>query len=111
MYMRRRTILGEDVVHERNDIRFVWDRGKAEHNLRKHGVLFEVASEIFFDPLIRLLSSKMIGGEERESAIGMTEGWRLMVVAYTFRQDAIRIISARLATTKERERYEDTIPP
>jgi uncharacterized protein len=111
MYMRDGSILGEDVVHQRNGIRFVWDRGKAEINLRKHGVSFEVACEIFFDPLVRLLRSEMLGGEEREMAMGMTEGWRLLVVVYTFRQDSIRVISARAATPGERETHEDATPP
>lgn len=111
MYMRGGTLLGEDVVHQRNGIRFVWDRGKAELNLRKHGIAFEMACEIFFDPLVRLLRSEMLGGEERETAIGMTEGWRLLVVVYTFRQEVIRVISARAATHGERESYEDATPP
>jgi uncharacterized DUF497 family protein len=96
-----------DVVHERHGIRFTWDRGKAESNLRKHRVSLETASEIFFDPLIRLERSEMLGGEEREAAIGLTEGWRLVVVVYTFREEAIRIISARPATAAERSLYED----
>lgn len=111
MYMRGGTILGEDVVHERNGIRFVWDRGKAGLNLRKHGVSFKVACEIFFDPLVRLLRSETIGGEERETATGMTEGWRLLVVVYTFRQETIRVISARPATPGERHLYEDSTTP
>jgi uncharacterized DUF497 family protein len=49
----------------------------------------------------------MLGGEEREAAIGLTEGWRLLVVVYTFREEAIRIISARPATAAERSLYED----
>ncbi|HYO16292.1 MAG TPA: BrnT family toxin [Thermoanaerobaculia bacterium] len=96
-----------DVVHERNGIRFTWDRGKADLNLRKHGVSFETACEIFFDPLVRLLRSEMLGGEDRETAIGMTESWNVLVVVYTFRKEAIRIISARPATPRERDAYED----
>lgn len=96
-----------DAVHVRNGIRFVWDRGKAELNLRKHGVSFETACEIFFDPLVRLLRSEMIGGEDRDAALGMTEEWKLLVVVHTFRQESIRLISARPATPRERESYED----
>lgn len=107
MYIRRGKISLGDVVHERNGIRFTWDRGKAESNLRKHRISLEMACEVFFDPLIRLERSEMLGGEERETAIGLTEGWRLLVVVYTFRAEAIRIISARPATAAERERYED----
>ncbi len=94
-------------MHERNGIRFTWDRGKAESNLRKHRISLEMACEVFFDPLIRLERSEMLGGEEREMAIGLTEGWRLLVVVYTFREEAIRIISARPATAAERSLYED----
>lgn len=112
MYIRRgRVALGRDVVHQRNDIRFVWNQGKAEANLRKHGVSFETACGIFFDPFVRLVSSDMLGGEERESAIGLSEGWHLLVVVYTFRKEAIRIISARPATARERVLYEDTATP
>ena len=100
-----------DVVHERNGIRFGWNRAKAESNLLKHGVSFETACEIFFDPLVHLLRSEMLGGEEREAAIGMTESWRLLVIVYTFRAEAIRIISARPAAPGERKLYEDSTAP
>lgn len=111
MYIRRGRIPPGNVVHERNGIRFVWDGGKAESNLRKHGVSFEEACEIFFDPFIQLLRSEVLGGEEREAAIGMTEGWSLLVVVYTFREEAIRVISARPATSQERRCYEDSSTP
>jgi uncharacterized DUF497 family protein len=111
MYIRGGRIVPGDVVHERNDLRFVWDRGKAQSNFRKHAVSFENACEIFFDPFVHLLRSEMLGGEEREAAIGMTEGWRLLIVVYTFRSEAIRIISARLATPGERNLYEDSTAP
>ena len=105
-YIRGGRIALGDVVHKRNDICFVWDRGKADSNLRKHGVAFEDACEVFFDPFIRLLHSQVIGGEERESAIGLTEDWTLLVVVYAFREEAIRVISARPATSRERKTYE-----
>jgi len=111
MYIHRGTLSLGRVVYERNSIRFVWDRGKAESNLRKHGVSFETACEIFFDPFVRLLRSEAIGGEEREVTIGMTEDWSLLVVVYTFREEAIRVISARSATPAERNRYEDSTTP
>jgi len=110
-YIRGGKILGEEVVQIRNGIRFLWDRGKAEHNLQKHGVKFETAIEIFFDPFVQLLRSEALGGEEREVTIGLTEGWLLLVVVYTFRKEAIRIISARPATPVERKLYEDPATP
>lgn len=111
MYIRHGRISAGDVVHERNGICFTWDREKGESNLRKHRVSLEVACEVFFDPLIYLRRSDMLGGEERETAIGLTEGWRLLVVVYTFREEAIRLISARPATAGERSFYEDSTAP
>jgi uncharacterized protein len=100
-----------EVAHDRNGLRFVWDRGKAESNLRKHGVSFQAVCEVFFDPFVYLLRSEMLGGEEREAVIGITEDWRLLVVVYTFRTEAIRVISARPATPGERTLYEGTAAP
>ena len=109
MYIRGGRIVTGDFVHERNDLRFVWDRGKGQSNFRKHAVSFENACEIFFDPFVHLLRSEMLGGEEREAAIGMTECW--LIVVYTFRSEAIRIISARPPTPGERNLYEGSAAP
>lgn len=111
VYIRHGKLSAGDVVHERNGIRFTWDREKGESNLRKHRVSIEVACEVFSDPFIRLHRSEMLGGEEREMAMGLTESWRLLVVVYTFRQEGIRIISARPATWGEREIYEGSAAP
>jgi uncharacterized DUF497 family protein len=110
-YTRDGRLHFSDVVHEQNGIRFVWDGEKAESNRRKHGVPFEAACEVFFDPFVHLLGSNMIGGEDRESAIGLTQGWSPVVVVYTFREEAIRVISARPATARERNFYEGTTAP
>jgi uncharacterized DUF497 family protein len=111
MYIRRGRLSPGDVVHEWNGIRFVWNRDKAESNLRKHGVSFEAACEVIFDPFVSLLSSTMIGGEERETTIGLTEDWNLLVIVCTFRAEVIRIISARPATSRERAAYEEKTDP
>jgi len=100
-----------DVVRRLNDIAFVWDAEKALANLQKHGVALEMACETFFDPFICLLRTEVVGGEERELAVGMTRGWKLLIVAYTFRADFIRLISARPATSQERRAYEDGQAP
>jgi uncharacterized DUF497 family protein len=96
-----------EVVHHRNGITFTWDSEKAMSNTRKHGVTFETACEIFFDPFIRLLSSEVVGGDERDRGIGMTASWKLLVVVHHIREDAVRIISARPATSQERLSYEN----
>lgn len=96
-----------DVTYRLSGISFVWDRGKAQTNLRKHGVAFETACEAFLDPFILLIGTDVIGGEERETAVGMTMDWRLLRVVYVFRSDVIRLISARATTVRERRSYEE----
>jgi uncharacterized protein len=96
-----------DVEYRFNGITFVWDRTKACLNLRKHGVAFETACEIFFDPFVTLIGTEIVHGEERESAIGMTSDWKLLKVVYVFRAAFVRLISARTATTHERKSYEE----
>jgi uncharacterized DUF497 family protein len=87
--------------------RFVWDSEKASVNVRKHGVSFELACQVFFDPLIRFEDAS-IGEEERKAAIGLTEDWTLLFVVHLLREGSlIRVISARSATARERRDYED----
>jgi uncharacterized DUF497 family protein len=50
---------------------FEWDDGKAASNLAKHGVSFELAREVWSDPLYVVLPDRMEGGEQRWHAIGM----------------------------------------
>jgi uncharacterized DUF497 family protein len=96
-----------DVEHWLNGICFEWDRRKAAANARKHGVSFKTASEVFFDPFVYFVDSEVVESEERERTIGMTAGWELLVVVYVDQGDAIRLISTRYATRKERQAYED----
>ncbi len=74
---------------------------REETNLLKHKISFEKACEIFFDPF------DYINAEERERIIGLTFDWRLLYVAYVWRNDTIRIISARTVTLPERKQYEN----
>jgi len=86
---------------------FVWDSEKAARNLAKHGVSFEEASEVFFDPFV-LLENASPGDEARHAAIGLTEDWELLFVVHLIQEEeTIRIISARPATAHERSRYEN----
>jgi uncharacterized DUF497 family protein len=96
-----------DVSYRLSGIHFVWDHGKAQINLQKHGVTLESACEVFFDPFVRLLRTERIGEEDRDVVIGLTQAWELLIVVHTFREDVIRIISARPATSPERKAYED----
>lgn len=86
---------------------FEWDEQKAELNYRKHRVSFEEAQTVFRDPdSITILDSEHSIEEDRYIDIGLSERGRILVVAYTERQEKIRIISSRKATTKEMQVYE-----
>jgi uncharacterized DUF497 family protein len=85
-----------------------WDSVKAKKNLRKHRVSFEEASSVFYDPLAATgADPDHSEGEERLITFGRSSSGRLLVVSHTERDDAIRIISARMATRPERLIYEE----
>lgn len=88
--------------------RFTWDSEKAASNLKKHEVSFETACEVFFDRFLHMEDAS-VPEENRDAAIGMTEDWTLLLVVHLYRDEnaAIRIISARRATTQERRIYEN----
>ena len=88
---------------------FEWDPNKAESNIVKHDVSFEEASTIFADPLsITIQDPDHSDMEDRFITLGMSIRGRLLVVVHTDRNATIRIISARLATTRERKDYDQT---
>ncbi len=87
----------------------VWDPGKAAANLEKHGVRFADAELVLFDPLAKTLEDLTAAGEQRHVSLGTDALGRVLVVAYTYRDDGVRLISARRATRKERQHYEEGI--
>lgn len=88
-------------------MRFEWDPEKAAENAAKHGVSFDQAIKAFDDPDALFLSDPAHSeGEVREILIGTADDAGIVLVVFTERRgDAIRIISAREATRKERRRY------
>jgi uncharacterized DUF497 family protein len=88
---------------------FEWDANKAKRNLAKHGVSFEESSTVFGDKRSLTIPdpvhSKM---EERFVTIGASHRGKLLVVVHTERSDNIRIISARVASRRERRSYEES---
>lgn len=87
-------------------LKFEWDRAKADANERAHGVTFDLAKTVFKDPFaVERLDNREDYGEERFVLIGRAEGNILLFVAYTEREERIRIISARRATQHERDDY------
>ncbi|ARC41706.1 MULTISPECIES: BrnT family toxin [Citrobacter] len=89
---------------------FEWDANKAQSNYRKHGVRFEDAVLVFDDPRHLSRQDRYENGEYRWQTIGMMYGVVVILVAHSVRFESgvevIRIISARKADSKERNRYE-----
>lgn len=87
---------------------FEWDEEKAAANIDKHGVTFEEARSVFNDPLlIDFYDPDHSIDERRYLIIGESVGRRVLIVSYTERDSAIRLISAREATPAERRAYEE----
>ena len=87
---------------------FEWDERKAKENLRKHKVSFAEAVTVFSDPLsVTIPDPEHLTGEQRYIDLGTSDRNRVLVVVYTERAKAIRLISARKATRAERKQYEE----
>jgi uncharacterized protein len=89
-------------------VQFEWDETKNQINIRKHGIDFNDAIQIFEHPMLTALDLRHDYGEERWIALG----WMppvVSVVVYVERDgDLIRLISARKATKQEARRYQCT---
>lgn len=87
-------------------MQFEWDSEKARRNFAKHGVSFEEAATALADPLsLTTFDPDHSEDEDRFLLLGATHGGRLAVVSHTLRGESVRIISARLASRRERRRY------
>jgi uncharacterized protein len=89
-----------------SELQFEWDDAKAEANLRKHGVSFEAAAAIFEDPERLEEDDAYAQGEYRVITVGAVDGFILAVVYAEPEDNLVRLISARLATVRERRTYE-----
>lgn len=96
-----------NVLHRLHGVQFEWDSDKAEINVRKHGIGFEYACEVFFDPFVKWADAGE-NDEVRDAVLGTTTDGKLLFVVHVLKSEtAIRLISARLATPHERKVYED----
>jgi uncharacterized DUF497 family protein len=89
---------------------FEWDPRKAEANAAKHGVTFDDAVTAFLDPdALDGPDLQHSSAESRFRRLGRSAGEQMLMVAYTLRRsgnaEAIRIISARRASRRERAAY------
>ena len=86
-------------------LRFEWDCRKAVLNLSKHGVDFADVVTVLDDELAVTVRDES-AGEDQYVTIGMGATGHLLVVVYAWREDRVRIISARRPTPRERKSYE-----
>ena len=91
-------------------MRFEWNSSKAQFNFSKHGISFEEATTIFGDPLSITSPDPDHSQEEgRWITIGVSTNLKTIVVVHTDQLETVRIISARLATKREKGCYEHGI--
>ena len=87
---------------------FQWEDAKAGSNAEKHGVTFAEAITVFADTLsVTGYDPGHSDEEDRFLTMGVSVEGRLLVVSHTDRGDAVRIISAREASRRERKDYQD----
>ena len=86
-----------------------WDSVKAKSNRLKHRIFFSDVEPVFYDPNAISFEDRESKGEARYIVIGLDSLARLVVVAYTYRDSVIRVISARKASKAEQKVYEKGI--
>ena len=84
-----------------------WDPDKAKLNFRKHGIRFADAVAVLEDEFALTVRDPFSEQEERWITLGKDAFDRLLIVVYTWRGERIRLISARRATARERQQYEE----
>ena len=90
-------------------ITVTWDPRKAEANFKKHGVRFSDAEIVLWDPLGITIEDAGDTDEQRLVTIGSDALGRILVVVFAYRDDEVRLISARKATKNERRVYEEGV--
>ena len=94
---------------------FEWDENKADANIRKHGVSFELASSVFADPrLLSVAGLEHSEAEERWFSAGCAINGAILSVVYVWHEidqaiTKIRLISARQAARSEMRFYEENL--
>jgi len=92
-------------------MKFDWDADKAKANLDKHGISFEEACGVFYDPFaITVDDMEHSVAEVRKKTVGLSVRLRVLIVVHTDKiDDNIRIISARKASRQEVTDYEEEV--
>ena len=87
---------------------FEWDPTKEFVNIEERNLDFATASRIWDGSIVEKIDERRDYGETRIIATGEFDG-NVLVVVYTWRGSARRIISARKANSREKRRYEEEI--
>jgi uncharacterized protein len=87
-------------------MRFEWYEQKRLENLRKHGIDFVDAKEIWQGAVLEVSSAQQEHGEQRHIAYGVLDG-RIIAVVFTWHGESRRLISARRVRRYERQNYQD----
>lgn len=87
---------------------FEWDEDKRQSNLAKHGIDFVNAARMLRGEPLFFEDARRDYGEQRYIAVGEEVGY-LLVVVFTIRDEALRIISARRANSRERRKYAEQL--
>ena len=85
-------------------MRYVWDEAKRQSNLKKHGLDFADAEQVFNNPLVTFEDNRMAYGEQRMIALGLLKAL-IVVVVHVEDDQTIRIISMRKANRHETTLY------
>lgn len=89
--------------------KITWDPAKAKSNFQKHKVRFSDVEIVLSDPMALTVEDHDIEGEKRFVTVGSDSIGRIILVVYAYRDDEIRLISARKTTPSERKIYEEGI--
>jgi len=91
-------------------VQFEWDEPKRRLNLKRHGIDFLDAPEIFQGPMLVKLDEKNDYGEDRYIGMGFLRNQAVVLVLTEPHPETVRIISLRKATKNEEKRFKETIP-
>lgn len=83
---------------------FDWDDSNIE-KIANHNVDPQEAEDALLDPRRLSTAARRVGGERRFAAIGSTEEGRMLLVVFTLRRGALRVITAHDASPRDKRRY------
>ena len=91
-------------------MKFEWDAAKNKANIKKHGIDFSDAWQLFEHPLFVWHDDRFDYGEDRYIGLGMLNNMMVIFTAFVETDsDTIRVISMRKAKNHERKKYEKAI--